>query len=125
MHSYMLGLGGWHEETLEGAERAIGLDAESFLPQWNLVRAHAWLGHHEDAIAVSSTILTESGRHQWVLGQLAWTYAKAGLLEEARAVHDEMEGRSRHEFVSPFWDSLREHPRFGSIVGPLWEGARP
>ena len=103
MHSYMLGMGGRHEESLVEAERSMSLDAESFFPQWNLVRAHAWLGRSEDAITVSSTILTESGRHQWVLGLLAWIYAKAGRLEEARAVRDEMEGRSRHEFVSPFW----------------------
>ncbi len=161
MHSYMLGMGGWHEEALVEAERAMSLDAESFFPQWNLVRAHAWLGRHEDAIAVSSTILTESGRHQWVLGLLAWIYAKAGRLEEARAVRDELEGRSRLEFVSPFWlataaaaaglpeeairqaeravgqrdplilwsritpfwDSIREHPRFEGVVGPVWAGA--
>ncbi len=44
-----------------------------------------------------------SGRHQWVLGLLALPYAEVGRVEAARAVHAEMEGRSRHEFVSPFW----------------------
>ena len=71
--------------------------------QWNLMRGHAWTGRYDQAIALSPTILAESGRHQWVLGLLAWTYGKAGRVTEARAVRDEMEGRSRHEFVSPFW----------------------
>jgi hypothetical protein len=38
-----------------------------------------------------------------VLGLLAWIFARAGQVDSARAVHDEMEGRSRHEFVSAFW----------------------
>jgi len=48
-------------------------------------------------------VLAESGRHQWVLGLLAWVYGRSGNPEQARAVRDELEGRSRHEFVSPFW----------------------
>jgi serine/threonine-protein kinase len=103
MHSYMLGLAGSHEESLAEAERALGLDAESFLSQWNVVRGNAWLGRHERAIELTPAILSESGRHQWALGLLAWVYGQAGRTESALAVHDEMEGRSRHEFISPFW----------------------
>ncbi len=103
MHSYMLGLGGWHEESLLEAERSVSLDADSFFSQWNLLRGHASIGRFDHAIALAPTILAESGRHQWVLGLLAWIYGKVGRTEAARAVRDEMEGRSRHEFVSPFW----------------------
>jgi tetratricopeptide (TPR) repeat protein len=103
MHSYLLGLGGWPEESILEAERAVSLDADSFFSQWNLMRGHAWLGDGDRAIALAPAILAESGRHQWVLGLLAWTYGKAGRVDEARAVRDELEGRSRHEFVSPFW----------------------
>ena len=103
MHSYMLGVAGCHEESLLEAERAMSLDADSFFSQWNLVRAHAWTGRLDQAVQLAPTILAESGRHQWVLGLLAWIHARSGRLDAARAVHDEMEGRSRHEFVSPFW----------------------
>jgi serine/threonine-protein kinase len=103
MHSYGLGLGGWHEESFAEAERAMGLDADAFFAQWNLIRAHAWLGRHDRAIALAPAVLSESGRHQWVLGLLAWIYGKIGRIEAARAVYDELEGRSRHEFVSPVW----------------------
>ena len=158
MHSYMLGIGGWHEESLLEAERAMTLDADSFFSQWNLLRSHAWLGHYDRAIALAPTVLAESGRHQWVLGLLAWTYAGAGRAEAARAVRDEMDARSRHEFVSPFWlataasaaglpdealqqveravaerdplvlwsrvtpfwATIREHPRFAAVVHPVW-----
>jgi eukaryotic-like serine/threonine-protein kinase len=103
MNSYMLGFSGRHEESLLEAERAVSLDADSFFPQWNRLRAHAWLGRLEQAIALAPVVLAESGRHQWVLGLLAWVYGRSGRLEEARAVRDEMDGRSRHEWVSPFW----------------------
>jgi tetratricopeptide (TPR) repeat protein len=103
MHSYMLGLGGWPQESLLEAERAMTLDTDSFFSQWNLLRAHAAIGRNDDALALAPRILAESGRHQWVLGLLAWIYGKVGRLDAARAVHDEMEGRSRHEFISPFW----------------------
>jgi serine/threonine-protein kinase len=158
MHSFMLGLGGWHQESLLEAERAMSLDADSFFSQWNLLRGHALIGRCDHAIALAPAILAESGRHQWVLGLLAWIYGKVGRIEAARAVRDEMEGRSRHEFVSPFWlataaaaaglpeeairlaeravaehdplilwsrvtpfwETVREHPGFEAVVRPVW-----
>ena len=106
MQSYTMGTGGWHEESLLEAERAVALDTDSFFAQWNLVRAHAWSGHLEYAIALTPTILAESGRQQWVLGLLAWCYGKAGRRDAAGAVRDELEGRSRHEFVSSCWVAI-------------------
>jgi serine/threonine protein kinase len=158
MHSYLLGLGGWHEESILEGERAVSLDADSFFSQWNVMRGHAWMGDYDHAIGLAPTILAESGRHQWVLGLLAWIYGKAGRVDEARAVRDELEGRSRHEFVSrcwlatsaaaaglpdeairqaeravaerdsiilwsratPFWDALRQDPRYEGVVRPVW-----
>jgi len=86
-----------------GRERALRIDRESFFAQWNLMRGHAWAGDLERAIAVAPSMLRESGRHQWVLGLLAWVFCEAGQADRARAVFDELEARSRHEFVSPFW----------------------
>jgi hypothetical protein len=103
MHSYMLGIAGQHEASVAEAERANALDAESFFSQWNLVRAHAWAGDRERALALAPGILADSGRHVWVLGLLAWIHGQADRPERAMAVADEMEGRSRHEYVSPFW----------------------
>ena len=52
---------------------------------------------------MAPALLGSSGRHAWVLGTLAVAHARAGQGELARAVYDEMEARSRQEFVSPFW----------------------
>ena len=106
MHSYLLGITGKHEESTVEAERSMGLDSESFFARWNLMRAHAWAGHYDRAIEEAPTLLGDSGRHNWALGLLAWTYGRAGRTDHARACYDELEGRSRHEFVSPCWLSV-------------------
>jgi predicted Zn-dependent protease len=103
MHSNVLGFVGRHEESIAEAERAVGLDPESFLAQWNLMRAYAWAGQNDRAIEKAPALLRDSGRHQWVLGTLAWTCAKAGQSDRARAIYEEMTGRSHHEYMSPFW----------------------
>jgi serine/threonine-protein kinase len=162
MHSYLLGFAGRHAESIVEAERSLELDADSFFAHWNLMRGHAWAGHYERAIEIAPTLLRVSGRQQWVLGTLAWAHGKAGWEERARAVYDEMEGRSRHEFLSPFWlaaaaasaglldlairyaartvaerdplaiwvrvtpfwDAVREHPRFEDTTRGIWGGER-
>ena len=106
MHSHMLGFVGRHEESLVEAERALAIDPESFFAQWNLMRAHAWMGHQDRAIALAPGLLNASGRHHWALGTLAWTYGANGQADKARAIYDELEARSRIEFLSPFWLSV-------------------
>jgi tetratricopeptide (TPR) repeat protein len=103
MHSNVLGIAGRHEESIAEGERGVQLDPESFLAQWNLMRGYAWGGQHERAIELAPALLRDSGRHQWVLGTLAWACDKAGQSDRARAIYEEMVGRSHHEFVSPFW----------------------
>jgi serine/threonine-protein kinase len=158
MHSYALGLAGRHADSLAEAERSVALDPESFFPQWNVMRAHAWNGDPDRAVSLAPAILAESGRHIWILGLLGWIHGQSGRLEAARAVHDEMEGRARHEFgspfwlavaaasaglgeeairraedavtlhdplvlwsrVTPFWEAIRDHPRYGEVVRPVW-----
>ena len=103
MHSQILGVAGRHEESIAVAESSLGADADSFYSQWNVMRAHAWAGHYERAIAEAPSLFAVSGRHQWALGLLGWTYGEAGHVERARACYDELEARSRHEYIAPSW----------------------
>jgi serine/threonine-protein kinase len=103
MHSLILGLAQRNEESLAEAERSVAIDTDSFFGQWSLVRAHAWAGDHERAIALSAEPLAASGRHPWVLATVGWSYGALGDAARSRAVHDEMEARSRHETIGPFW----------------------
>jgi len=106
MNSYILGIVERHEESISEAERSVALDAESFFARWSLMRAHAWAGQYDRALEEAPVLLGDSGRHHWALGLLAFTYGRAGRLDRARACYDELEGRSRHEFVSPSWLSV-------------------
>jgi len=106
MLSYILGIAEKHEESLAEAERSVALDPESFFAQWNVMRAHAWAGRYDKAVEAAPTLLADSGRHPWALGLLAWTHGRAGRVEAARACYDELEARSRHEFVSRSWLSI-------------------
>jgi tetratricopeptide (TPR) repeat protein len=103
MSSYMLGIAGLHDESMAEAERSFHLDEDSFFAHWNLLRSYAWAGQYDRAIQEAPSLLGNSGRSHWALGALAWTYGRAGRRDRARAVYDELEGRSRHEFVSPAW----------------------
>jgi len=103
MHSYILGFAGRHRESIAESERSVALDRDSFFARWNLIRGLAWGGQYERAIELAPALLRESGRHQWVLGALAWTYGKQGRPELAAAVLAELEARARLEFVAPFW----------------------
>ena len=145
MHSHILGFMGLHEESLVEAERAHAIDPESFFAHWNLVRAHAWVGDYGRAIAMMPALLRVSGRHQWAMGILAWSHAKAGNSSLARAVHDELMARARQEFMAPFWlaasaaaagvedeatrqleRTVREHDplTFWGLRVPTWDGVR-
>ncbi len=103
MSSHLHGMLDFHDESVAGAERAFQLDPESFFAHWNLMRAYAWAGLYDRAFETAPSLLTAAGRHPWALGVLGWTFGAAGKLEQARAVHDEMEARSRYEFMPPFW----------------------
>jgi serine/threonine-protein kinase len=103
MHSQILGIAGRHEESLAEAERSLALDEDSFYVHWNVIRGHAWAGRYDRAIQQAPALLGVSGRHNWALGLLGWIYGRAGHADRARAVYDELEARSRHEFVSRAW----------------------
>jgi TolB-like protein/Tfp pilus assembly protein PilF len=103
MHAFALEIVGNHEDSIAEAERALELDTESFFARYQVMRAYASAGRYERARGVAPELLMDSGRHVWVLALLAWTYARSGRDDLARATYEELEGRSGHEFVSRAW----------------------
>ncbi len=145
MHSHVLGFAGRHDESITEAERSYTADPDSFFAHWNLMRAYAWAGRYARALELAPAVLRVSGRHPWALGTLAWAHGKQERPELALAVSDEMEARSRHEFMSPFWLAVaasaagtpgrvihavertvaERDPLLGwSRVVPFWDGVR-
>ena len=90
-------------EAVASAERAVGIDENSFLAQWVLLQSRLGMGELQRALADVPALLSASGRHIWVLGTLAFLHARAGNPAAARAVFDEMEARSRSEYVACYW----------------------
>ena len=106
MESFALGWAGRHEESLRVAGEALAADPESFFVRWNELRALGWKGDHARVIAVAPALLSASGRSTWVLGALAYSYGELGDSARARALSDEMEARSRTEYVAPSWRAI-------------------
>jgi eukaryotic-like serine/threonine-protein kinase len=90
-------------EAVASAERAVGIDENSFLAQWVLLQSRLGMGELQRALADVPALLSASGRHIWVLGTLALLHARARNPAAARAVFDEMEARSRSEYVACYW----------------------
>ncbi len=103
MQSFVLAYAGKHAESIVAAERAVSTDPDNFWGQWNLIRAHAASGNEARALELVPMLLGVSGRHQWALGILGWLHGKLGDVTKARAIYDELEARSRSEYVGPFW----------------------
>ncbi len=103
MHVFLLGFAGRHESALREAERALAIDAESFIVRLTALHAQAWLGRYDAVLALGRDLLGDSGRNPWVLALLGWSHQRRGEAAEARAVHAELEARSRHQYVAPFW----------------------
>ncbi len=105
MHSLALGLATRHEESIAAAQRALEIDSGSYFVQWNLLRSYTWGGRHEQALELGPPLLVSSGRHLWTLATLAMAYAGLGNRSIARAIYDEIEARSRMEFIAPSWSA--------------------
>ena len=103
MESFALGHARRHEESLRVAEEGVAADPESFFVRWNEIRAHGWIGDHARVVALAPALLAASGRNAWVLSALAYSFAHLGERDKARAVHDELESRSRWEYLGPCW----------------------
>ncbi|MDZ4806285.1 MAG: protein kinase [Candidatus Eisenbacteria bacterium] len=103
MLSFAFSFAGRHEDSVRVATQAIAADSESFFGHWQLLRAHAWAGDYQRAVTMGPALLAGTGRHHWALAMLGWTHSKAGNLGLARAAYDELEGRSRLEFIGPGW----------------------
>jgi predicted Zn-dependent protease len=103
MLAMVLGHAGRHEDALASARAAVAVDPDSFFPNWTLLRELVWFRDLDAAFALAKRLLASSDRHSWAMGMLGWAHERAGEPARSRAVFDELEARSRHEFVSPLW----------------------
>jgi len=105
MQSMLLGLSGRFAEGLAAAHRAVEADPSNFFAHWNLARSYLWAGEYEKAIAMGPALLASSGRQVWLIVVLTWAHAGFGNASISRALYDELDARSRSEYVSRAWQS--------------------
>jgi serine/threonine-protein kinase len=91
------------DDVVAFARRGVELDADSFWTQLALQRAFHYAGMHAEAQQQGLYTLEISGRHPWVLAELAVDYASVGNHEGAEAIYGELlaRGRSKHLQPSP------------------------
>ncbi|MEJ2217875.1 MAG: protein kinase, partial [Gemmatimonadota bacterium] len=92
---------GRYAEAIEEAQRAVELDRGSLIAGMNLGLGLHMASRFEEAETTYRQTLDITGRHPWILTHLGIMYADAGRLDDARAVHGELLGRSRHQYIQP------------------------
>ena len=92
---------GRYTEAVEICQRAVELDAESFLARCSLLWALHFSRRFEDAVAACNSALAIAGRHPWAMSSLALIFADWGKLADAESVYTEMMARARREYVQP------------------------
>jgi len=100
--AYLYYLAGQHELAISQQQRAMDLDPGWYLPHWLLAVALTYMGRLEDATAEAQKACELSGRNANTLGVLGRTYGRAGRLDEARALLEELTIQSRSIYVPPF-----------------------
>jgi TolB-like protein/Tfp pilus assembly protein PilF len=91
---------GEYEKARMASLAGIEIDAGSFLAYTSLGMALYKLGKTEEAIEAIRSSVEVSGRHQYTLLILSWLYSMKGDVAGARDILEEMEQRSKTEFIS-------------------------
>jgi adenylate cyclase len=87
------------EEAMAEAELALEADPTSFVACRSLGYALLELGRGEEALTVFRRAVDLSQRSGWMVADLCGALAYLGQLEEAAALYDELESRSKTEYV--------------------------
>lgn len=87
------------DDVVAYARRGLELDPSSFWSQFTLQRAFHYAGMNREAEAQGLFTLEISGRHPWVLAELAVHYQSVGNREAALAIHDELTARQRVTYM--------------------------
>jgi serine/threonine-protein kinase len=104
MLSLLCGMTDRHDESIAAGHAAVEIDPGNFFAQWNRMRAYVWAGRHEEALALGPALLTSAGgRHPWTLVLHVLAHAGLGHAEAALAAYQELEARSRWEYVGAAW----------------------
>ncbi len=88
------------EEALAIANTGIELDNNSFLSHRLAGLCYMALKRHEEAIKTFQYLIKISNRHQQAINSLIWVYCSNKNFEEAEVLMNELEKRSKTEYIA-------------------------
>jgi tetratricopeptide (TPR) repeat protein len=89
-----------YEEARKASQAGIDLDAISFISYNSLGAALYALCKPEEAHEAIKCAVKVSDRHQYTLFMLSWLYGMMGNTAGAQEIYEELETRSKTEFIS-------------------------
>jgi tetratricopeptide (TPR) repeat protein len=101
MLAMMKTFAGQVDDVVAFARRGVELDPTSFWSHFTLQRALHHAGMDAEAETQGSQALEVSGRHPWVLAELAVHYHRVGNTFAAGAIYDELVARGRVQHLQP------------------------
>lgn len=101
MLAMMKTFAGQLDDVVAFARRGVELDPTSFWSHLTLQRALHCAGMGQEAERQGVQTLEISGRHPWVLAELAVHYRKVDNIDAATAIHDELVARGRVQHLQP------------------------
>ena len=102
MHAASLRFAGKFSDAIALARHAVALDSENFLAHWSVVVSLAALARFDEAIIAADAALLMSGRHPWILAELAGIHAARGAEGDgasAEAVYQELRDRAQSTYI--------------------------
>ena len=94
MQGIALLLTGKLDDALVTARHAVDLDGGNFVARWTMVMVLAMSQRHDEAVSAATVALPMSGRHPWLLAELAGMHAARSDTAAAEAIHLELQQRA-------------------------------
>jgi serine/threonine-protein kinase len=93
---------GQFEDAVREFRHALHIDPRAPYPLWAVGLAYSLMGRHVDAVtSLEKAVGVTLKRQSFYLGMLGGAYAAAGRRPEALALLEELEDRSKREYVAP------------------------
>jgi TolB-like protein/Tfp pilus assembly protein PilF len=93
------GTAGRDEPCIAAGRHAIALDPQSYVGTWALGVGLCDAGRYAEALEVLDRAAAMSNHHHFALGTMALTYMRDGQPERAKAVREELEQRSKTQYI--------------------------
>jgi tetratricopeptide (TPR) repeat protein len=103
---WVLYCAGRHKESEEVAKRALAIEPMLWTAYRVLGVTLAAQGRLSEAIETLESALPISGRHIWIIVNLAEVFTMAGERQKARLLFDEIAARAKTQYVQPLFLGL-------------------